>query len=143
MILPSLLFRGAIAGQPELPKQRPDRLGPVALLGLAAWCGMIAGLLEVLTVVARWWFFGTNHLLGMSHHFIWLVPLTDLLIILLVGLAGCLVAIVRPAGGRWATVRMLCALTVLPVLLRAVPQVYGLAWLLVALGVSARLVPIL
>ena len=28
-------------------------------------------------------------------------------------------------------------------LLVAVPQVYGLAWLLVALGLSARLVPVL
>ena len=42
-------------------------------------------------------------------------------------------------GGRGT----LCALTLLPMLLVAFPQVYGLAWLFVALGVSARLVPIL
>jgi arylsulfatase A-like enzyme len=88
-------------------------------------------------------FFDTNQLLGMSRHFIWLVPLTDLLVLLLIGLVGCLVAILRPASGRWAVVRTLCALTLLPMLLVAFPQVYGLAWLLVAVGISARLVPIL
>jgi arylsulfatase A-like enzyme len=38
---------------------------------------------------------------------------------------------------------VLGAITVLPVLLVAVPRVYGLAWLLVAVGGSVRLVPIL
>ena len=142
-ILASLLSRGAIAGQPGPPNHRPAPLGPVALLGLAAWCGTVAGLLEVAAVVVRKRFFDSNHLLGMSRHFIWLVPLTDLLIFLLVGLVGCLVVILRPAGGRWAVARTLCVLTMLPMLLGAFPQVYGLAWLLVALGVSARLVPIL
>ena len=143
MILASLLSRGAIAGEPGPANHRPDRLGPVALLGLSAWCGTIAGLLEVATVVVRKRFFDTNQLLSMSRHFIWLVPLTDLLIFLLVGLVGSLVVILRPAGGRWAVARTLCALTLLPMLLVAFPQVYGLAWLLVALGLSARLVPIL
>ena len=128
---------------PGLRIDRPGRLGPIALLGLAAWCGTLAGLLEVATVVVRKRFFDTNQLLSMSRHFIWLVPLTDLLILLLVGLVGCLVVILRPAGGRRAVARTLCALTLLPMLLAAFPQVYGLAWLLVALGVSARLVPIL
>jgi arylsulfatase A-like enzyme len=104
---------------------------------------MVAGLLEVVAVVARKRFFDTNQLLGMSRHFIWVVPLTDVLVLLLVGSVGCLVAILRPAGGRRAVARTLGALTVLPMLLVAFPRVYGLAWLLVAIGVSARLVPIL
>ncbi len=143
MILTSLLSRGAIAGQSGPADDRPGRRGPLALLGLAAWCGTVAGLLEVVTVVVHKRFFDTNQLLGMTRHFIWLVPLADLLLLLLVGLAGCLVVILRPAGGRWAVAGMLCALTLLPMLLVAFPRVYGLAWLFVALGVSARLVPIL
>jgi arylsulfatase A-like enzyme len=143
MIHASLLSRRSITGQPGPSNHRPDRLGPVALLGLAAWCGTVAGLLEVVTIVVRKQFFDANQLLGMSHHFIWLVPLTDLLILLLVGLFGCLVVILRPAGGRWVVARTLCALTLLPMLLVAFSQVYSLAWLIVALGVSARLVPIL
>src|SRR6185437_412560 len=79
MILASLLSRGAVSGQPGPPNHRPDRLGKVALLGLAAWSGTVAGLLEVGAVVARKRFFDTNQLLGMSRHFTWLVPLTDLL----------------------------------------------------------------
>jgi arylsulfatase A-like enzyme len=110
---------------------------------LAAWCGTVAGLLEVVAVVARKRFFDTNQLLSMSRHFTWLVPLTDLLILLLVGLVGCLIVWLWPAGGRWVVTRTLCALTVLPMLLVSIPQVYGLAWLLVALGVSAQVVPIL
>jgi arylsulfatase A-like enzyme len=102
---------------------------------------MLAGLLEVAVLLTRKRFFDTNQLLGMSRHFIWLVPMTNLLILLLVGLAGSLVVILRPAVGRWVVARTLCTLTVLPILLVAFPQVYGLAWLLVALGLSARLVP--
>ncbi len=143
MILPSLLSRRASAGEPGRPGRRPGRLGPVALVGLSVWCGTTAGLLEVATVVVHKRFFDTNQLLGMSRHFIWLVPLADLLVFLLVGLVGALAVILWPAGGRWAIARTLCALTVLPVLLVAFPQVYGLAWLLVGLGLSARLVPIL
>jgi arylsulfatase A-like enzyme len=142
MILTSLLSRTAIADEPDASDHQA-RLGPVALLGLSAWCGTVAGLLEVMTVVARKRFFDTNQLMSMSRHFIWLVPLADLLILLLVGSAGCLVMILRPAGGRWAVERTLCALTWLPMVLVAIPQVYGLAWLLVTLGASVRLVPFL
>ncbi len=143
MIVASLLSRDAIAGQTGDGNRCPDRLGPVALLGLSAWCGTLTGLLEVATVLLRKRFIDTNHLLGMSRHFIWLVPLTDLLLFLLFGLIGCLVVILRPEGGRWAAARTLGALTLLPVLLAAFPQVYGLAWLVLALGISARVVPIL
>ena len=80
MILASLLSRRASAGEPGRPGRHPERIGPVALLGLSAWCGTVAGLLEVVTVIVRKRFFDTNQLLGMSRHFIWLVPLTDLLV---------------------------------------------------------------
>src|SRR5262245_34029716 len=113
MFFSSLLSRRASAGEPRGPDRRPARLGPVALLGLAAWSGMVAGLLEVGTIVVRKRFFDANHLLGMSRHFIWLVPLTDLLIVLLVGLLGCLAVSLRPGAGHWAAARMLCILTVL------------------------------
>jgi arylsulfatase A-like enzyme len=143
MDLVSLSSRGARAGEPGRPDRRPDRLGPAALLGLSAWCGALAGLLEVGAIVVRKRFFDTNQLLSMSRHFIWLVPLTDLLLLILGGLIGCLVAILRPLGVRWAATRMLGTLTVLPLLLVAAPQIYGWASLLVALGLSVRLVPIL
>jgi arylsulfatase A-like enzyme len=58
-------------------------------------------------------------------------------------LVALLAVVLRPVGGRWMIVRALFALTLMPMLLVAVPQVYGLAWLVVALGLSARLVPVL
>ncbi len=143
MTLASLLSRVAISGEPE-PAVRPaDRLGPITILGLSAWCGTVAGLLEVLTVVVHKRFFDTNRLLSMSRHFVWLIPLTDLLIFLIVGAIGALAVILRPSGACRAVVRALGALTLLPVLLVGLPQVYGPAWLLVALGLSIRLVPVL
>jgi len=45
--------------------------------------------------------------------------------------------------GQWLFSRALCALTLLPMFLIAFPQIYSLAWLVVALGVAARLVPLL
>ncbi len=122
---------------------RSSRLGTITLLGLSAWCGTIAGLLEVMTVIVRKRFFDTNQLLSMTRHFIWLFPLADILILLLAGLVGSLVVMLWPSGGRCAVLRALCALTLLPMLLVAVPQVYGVAWVVVALGLSARLVPVL
>ncbi len=142
MILPSLSSQVTGAVEPGSPRHR-ERPGSLALLGLAAWCGTLAGLLEVATIVVRKRFFDTNQLLSMSRHFIWLVPLTDLMILLIVGAVGSLFAILRPGFGLRATWRTLCVLTLLPMLLTAFPQIYGVAWLLVALGVSTRLVPML
>ena len=110
MILPSLLSRGESDGEPGRPDRRRGPARPRSRCwACAAWCGTLAGLLEVATVVARKRFFDTNQLLGMSRHFVWLVPLTDLLLLLLVGLVGCLVVIVRPGGwplgGRAGAVR--------------------------------------
>lgn len=114
----------------------------MALLTLALWCGMLAGLLEVAAVVVHKRLLDTNKLLNMSRHFLWLVPLTDLLIFLLVGLAGSAALLLKRPGGRWVTVRVLGGLTMLPALLVVFPQIYGLAWLLVVLGISARVVPV-
>lgn len=143
MTLPSLLARPGRVIEPDRPARRPGRIGAGALLGLSAWCGTLAGLLEVAAFVARKRFFDTNRLISMSHHFTWLVPLTDVLILLIVGAAGSLIVAFRPEGGRRAVLRTLCALTVLPALLAAFPQVYSLAWLAVAVGVSFRLVSLL
>lgn len=138
-----LLSGGPIADEPGAALRPTARPGPIAILGLSAWCGLLVGLLEVATVVVHKRFLDTNQLLSMSRQFVGLIPLTDLLIFLLVGSVGVLAVLIRPEGGRWVELRVLAALTLLPVLLVAVPQVHAIAWLLVALGVSARLVPIL
>ncbi len=118
-----------------------DRLGFRSLLVLSAWCGLIAGWLEVATIVVRKQVFDPDHLYKMSRHFVWLVPLSNLCVFLMLGLVGCVVVLAWPRRGRWLFARILCAITLLPPILVAFPRIYSLAWFVVALGVAIRLVP--
>ncbi len=118
-------------------------LGPFSILGLSAWCGVVSGLLEVGTIVLRKHTFDSSRLYGMSRHFLWLIPITNLCLFLVLGIVLCLIALVRPRRGRWLAARLLCALLFLPSVLIAVPQIYGLAWLVIALGVATNVVPML
>ena len=54
-----------------------NRLGFISLLLLSAWCGLVAGLLEVGTIVLRKQVFDPDHLYRMSRHFVWLIPLVE------------------------------------------------------------------
>ncbi len=119
-----------------------EGLSPFRLLVLSVWCGLISGWLEVGTLVARKTF-ELNHLYWISRHFVWLIPLVNLLAFTALGGALALAAQFAPRRGIWLATRLLCALTLLPILLVAFPQIYGLAWLIVVLGIAARLVPFL
>jgi arylsulfatase A-like enzyme len=120
-----------------------NRPGVISLLLLSGWCGLVAGLLEVGTIVLSKQTVDPNHLYGMSRHFVWIIPLTDLGLFLAVGLMGGIAIVVRPRHGRRLVAIVLCALMVLPTLLVLFPRVYGIAWLVTALGVATRLVPFL
>ena len=132
--------RQARSGQSPLSLGR-TRPGLIAFVFLAAWCGLVAGLLEVGTTVIRKQTIDPNHLYRMSRHFVWLIPVTNVCVFLAMGLVGCLLGLAWPRRGRWLAARVLCALTLLPMLLVAFPRMYGLAWLVLALGAAARLVP--
>ncbi len=102
-----------------------------SLLFLSAWCGLAAGLLEVATIVVRKRFFDPDQLLHMSRHFVWLAPLADIAIFLVLGLLGGAIAQAWPSRGRWLLTRVLGALVVLPSLLVAFPRIYdvpGWSW---------------
>ena len=105
-----------------------NRPGLISLLLLSAWCGLVAGLLEVGTIVLRKQVFDPDHLYKMSRHFVWLIPLSNLCVFLTLGLVGCGVILVWPRRGRWLFARGLCALALLPAMLVAFPRIYGLAW---------------
>jgi flagellar biosynthesis protein FliR len=68
--------------------------------------------------------------------------MTNLLIFLVLGLAFWLVSLCG-RHGRWLAARLHCALTLLPPLWAAFPRIFGLAGLVLALGIAARLVPAL
>jgi arylsulfatase A-like enzyme len=115
----------------------------VAILLLSAWGGIIAGLLEVGTLVVRKMVFDSNHLYGMSRHFVWLVPVTNLVIFLTMGSLAWAASLVWPRQGPWLFARGLCAFMLLPAFLIAFPGIYTPAWLIAALGIAVWLVPVL
>jgi hypothetical protein len=109
---------------------------------LSVWCGLVAGLLEVGTIVLRKTFFDANHLYGISRHFVWLIPVANLGIVLALGLLGWVASLASPRRVGWLVKRGLCAIVPLPAVLIAFPRIYTLAWLAVTLGIAARLVPV-
>ncbi len=116
-------------------------LAPLDVLALAAWCGVAAGCLEVATRALAKNLVGTNRLYMMSRHFVWVVPITNLLLFCAMGLGLALATKLAPWPGRWLSPRLLCAATILPALIVAVPEIYAWAWLIVAWGIAVRLVP--
>jgi arylsulfatase A-like enzyme len=136
------LVRKARTVAEATPAPATNRRRFVSVWLLSTWCGLVAGLLEVGTIVIRKRVFDPDQLYKLSHHFIWLIPLSNLCIFLTLGFLACGLILVWPRRGHWLFARGLCALTLLPVLLVAFPQIYGMAWLVVALGAAARLVPL-
>jgi arylsulfatase A-like enzyme len=118
-------------------------LGLASVLFLSAWCGLVAGLLEVGTIVVRKEAFDANHLYGISRHFVWVIPVTSIGVFLAVGLLGWGVSMIWPRRGRWLVAVGVCALALLPPFLIAFPRVHTLAWLIFTLGAAIRLVPVL
>ena len=113
----------------------------MSLLLLSAWCGLVAGLLEVGTIVVRKEMFDANHLYGVSRHFAWLIPVTNIGVFLVLGFFGWIAGLAWPRGTRMLLPRILCALVLLPMALIAFPRIYTMAWLALTLGLASHLVP--
>jgi arylsulfatase A-like enzyme len=116
-------------------------MGARNLLVLSAWCGLAAGLLEVGTRVLCKAIDPSQRLYLMSRHFIWLGPLSNLAFFLGIGLLLAVAIRLSPRAAAWFGPRLICACTLLPVLMAAGPRIYTSAWFLVALGVAVSLVP--
>ena len=100
---------------------KPRGPGLVSLLLLSAWCGLVAGLLEVGTIALRKQVFDPNRLYWMSRHFAWLIPLTNVGLFLVLGLCGCVVGAAWPRRGRWLVLHVLCAIDAVANLLDRFP----------------------
>ena len=81
-------------------RSRSDRLSSGDILLLAAWCGAAGGLLEVATRVFCRAINPTNRLYLMTRHFVWLAPLSNLLLFAVVGLGLALAARLWPGAER-------------------------------------------
>ena len=119
------------------------RLGPGDVLILSAWCGLAAGELEVAARFVNRALSSTHRLFMMTRHFVWLVPLVNL--VLFLGLGTLLVWATRlwPRRAGWLSPRLIVAGAALPVLALAGRRIYVEAWFLFALGVAFCVVPLL
>ena len=135
------------SARPGLPGSSPQkladaRLGSFSILVLSAWCGLIAGLLEIGITILRKKYIDLDHFYGVSGHFVWLVPAVNLLIFVVLGLMLSRMVRWGVRGQRVAT-RVLGTLALVPPFWAAFPRIYGAAGLLLMMGVAARLVPAL
>jgi arylsulfatase A-like enzyme len=116
--------------------------GPIALMALAVWFGLVTGLLELALLLARQRFFHAAALgaLQMNRHFLWMVPASSLLIFGACGLPLGLVA------RRWPrpALRLACYLLVtlaLLALLLTIQGLYAVACVVLAVGLATRVAP--
>ncbi len=113
------------------------------LILMAAWLGLAAGWVEVGTRVFLKNALGAGHMYLMMRHFIWSVPLANLLMFLSAGLIFATASRRWSRLGLWIGRRTLLALALLPPMLVAGRQVYSWAWLLLAGGIAMRSIPAL
>jgi len=119
------------------------RLGSLDVFLLSVWCGLAAGWLEVATRVFCKKMGVAQPLYLMSRHFLWLGPLSNLLLFSGLGMGLAALTRVWPRFGGFVSPRLVCALALLPVALVAGQFIYAEAWFLLLVGVACRLVPAL
>jgi arylsulfatase A-like enzyme len=119
------------------------RINAVDLFLFSAWCGLASGLLEVGTKVLCRAIDPSQRLYLMSRHFVWLAPLSSLLLFLVMGLVLSVAVKLSPRPFGWLSPRLICAGAITPVLMAAVPQILPEAWAIFGLGIAVQLIPIL
>jgi arylsulfatase A-like enzyme len=134
-----------ITPAPESDRARVvlHRIGAVDVLLLSAWCGLAAGLLEAGVRVVCGNIAPIQRLYMVSRHFLWLGPLSNLLLFLGMGLVLSVASKLSPRAVGWLGPRLICACATLPVLMAAFPQVHAEAWAIFGLGIAVQLVPTL
>ena len=120
----------------------PRRLGPLDVLVLSGWCGLAGGLLEVAARVLCRSIDPDHRMYLMSRHFVWLAPLSNLLLFVGMGLILAVATKLWRRSCGWLSPRFISFWAVLPVLMVAGPRIYPWAWGILALGIAARLGPI-
>ena len=120
-----------------LTTARERWLGPWDMLVLSAWCGLAGGLLEVATTICVRNLIPTTRGYLMSRHFIWLTPLSNLMLFSTIGLLLTTVAWLWPRSGGWLGPRLISFLAVLPVLMVTSPRVFPIAWMILAAGIAS------
>ena len=113
------------------------RLGPLDVLLLSVWCGLAGGLLEVAVTICVRNLFPSIRGYFMSRHFVWLTPLSNLMLFSATGVGLAVVTWAWPRRGAWLGPRLISFLAVLPVLMVTSPRVYPIAWMILAAGFAS------
>jgi arylsulfatase A-like enzyme len=121
----------------------PRRLGPLDVLVLSAWCGLAGGLLEVGTRILCRSIDPTNRLSMLSRHYVWLAPLSTLVLFSCLGFVLATGTKLWPRRGGWFSTRFIGFWAVLPALIVAVPRIYPAAWAILALGIASLMAQVL
>ena len=120
------------------------RPGLGSILVLSGWCGLVAGLIEVATIVVRKEHVRRESSLWHEPPFRLADPGDQPWPFLAAGTAGMgRHAWPRRAAVGWLIARVAAPIVPLPALLIAFPRIYTLAWLALTLGIALRLVPVL
>src|SRR6516165_3282184 len=70
---------------PDPPEPRPTLQ---TIIALSAWCGLVAGLLEVGAILLRKHLFDADRALRLSQHFAWMIPVANLCIFIALAVGG-------------------------------------------------------
>ncbi len=119
------------------------RISAVDLFLFSAWCGLASGLLEVGARVVCRAIDPSQRLYLVSRHFLWLGPLSSLLLFLVMGLVLSVAVKLLPRAFGWLSPRLICAGAIMPVLMAVGPQIYDEAWAIFGLGIAVQLIPFL
>jgi arylsulfatase A-like enzyme len=117
------------------------RLTASDLIRLAAWLGLAAGWVEVATRIFLKNVLGPGFLYLMTRHFVWLIPLSNLLLFLIAGLVLAAMARHWPRLASWLGPRLLLTAAIMPALLVSGRQIYSSAWLALAAGIAVQVAP--
>jgi arylsulfatase A-like enzyme len=88
----------------------PPGSGPFALIATGAWFGLVAGLIEVATVLL-WLQIDGSSILGslqMNRHFLWMIPLSHLVIFSVLAIPTAILAPFRPQSARFLSIFLPC-----------------------------------
>jgi arylsulfatase A-like enzyme len=117
------------------------RVAASDLIRLSAWLGLAAGWVEVATRIFLKNVLGPGFMYLMTRQFVWLVPLTNLLLFLIAGLVLAAMARPWPRLASWLGPRFFLTTAIMPALLVGGRQIYSPAWLALAAGIAVQVVP--
>ena len=122
----------------DVHRGRGSRPGASTLFLTTMWFGLVAGWLELALVVGQRAIHPHVSLdaIRTNQHFVWMIPVSDVLIFSVVGVAIALLATFRQKIARWAALRLPVALSSLALLLN-IEGLSAIAGVILAAGLAS------